>query len=37
MYYSAIGFLAIIILFIVNWNILFGPRVYEKKAWDSYR
>lgn len=36
MYYSAIGFLAIIILFIVNWDILFGPRAYEKRAWNSY-
>ena len=37
MYYSAIGLLAVLILFIVNWDILRNPQVYEKPAWNVYR
>ncbi len=38
MYYSAIGILAVLILFIVNWDILHGFRVsFEKPAWNVYR
>ena len=37
MYYSAIGLLAILILFIVNWDILYDARIYEKAAWNVYR
>ncbi len=38
MYYSAIGLLAVLLLFIVNWDILHNPRVsYKKKAWHVYR
>ena len=37
MYYSAIGLLAILILFIVNWDILCNSRIYERAAWNVYR
>ena len=37
MYYSTIGILAILILFIVNWDILHVSRTYEKAAWNVYR
>ena len=37
MYYSAIGLLAILILFIVNWDILYDSRIYDKPAWNVYR
>ena len=38
MYYSAIGILAVLILFIVNHDILFGRRVsFDKPAWKMYR
>ncbi len=38
MYYSAIGLLAILILFIVNWDILHNPGAsYKKTAWKLYR
>ena len=37
MYYSAIGVLAILILFIVNWDILHDSRIYDKPAWNVYR
>ena len=38
MYYSAIGLLAILILFIVNWDILHNPSAsYKKTAWKLYR
>ena len=38
MYYSAIGVLAVLILFIVNSDILFGRRAsFEKPAWKMYR
>ena len=37
MYYSAIGLLAILILFIVNWDILRHSRIYDKAAWNVYR
>ena len=37
MYYSAIGLLAILILFIVNWDILYKSRIYDKPAWNVYR
>ena len=38
MYYSMIGLLAILILFIVNWDILRGFNVvYDKAAWNVYR
>ena len=38
MYYSTIGILAVIILFIVNWDILKGFNVtYDKPAWNVYR
>ncbi len=37
MYYSAIGFLAILILFIVNWDVLHDSRIYDKPAWNVYR
>ena len=33
MYYSAIGLLAVLLLFIVNWDILYKPGAsYEKTA-----
>ncbi len=38
MYYSAIGVLAILILFIVNWDILYEFRFSsDKPAWNVYR
>ena len=38
MYYSTIGLLAVLILFIVNWDILHGFKVsYDKPAWNVYR
>jgi hypothetical protein len=37
MYYSAIGLLAILILFIVNWDILRDSRIFDKPAWNVYR
>ena len=37
MYYSAIGLLAALVLFIVNWDVLRDPRVYDKPAWIVYR
>ena len=37
MYYSAIGFLAILILFIVNWDVLRSTRDYDKPAWNVYK
>ena len=37
MYYSAIGLLAFLILFIVNWDILRDSRIYEKPAWNVYK
>ena len=37
MYYSAIGVLAILILFIVNWDVLHKSQVYDKPAWIVYR
>ena len=38
MYYSTIGLLAVIVLVIVNWDILFGYKVsYDKPAWNVYR
>ncbi len=37
MYYSAIGLLAILILFIVNWDILRDFRTFDKPAWNVYR
>ena len=38
MYYSAIGILAVLILFIVNHDILFGRRAsFDKPAWKMYR
>ena len=38
MYYSSIGIIAILILFIVNWDILRGFGVtFEKPAWNVYR
>ncbi len=38
MYYSAIGVLAVLILVIVNWDILYGFRIsYDKPAWNVYR
>ena len=38
MYYSMIGLLAVLLLFIVNQDILHNPRVsYEKPAWNVYR
>ena len=38
MYYSAIGILAVLILFIVNNDILFGRRAsFDKPAWKMYR
>ena len=38
MYYSAIGVLAVLILFIVNWDILRHPRTsFNKPAWNMYR
>ena len=38
MYYSAIGLLAVLLLFFVNWDILYKPGPsYEKKAWKLYR
>ena len=37
MYYSAIGLLAVLILFIVNWDILHDARIFDKPAWNVYR
>ena len=37
MYYSAIGLLAIIVLFIVNWDVLYRSQAYDKPAWIVYR
>ena len=37
MYYSAIGVLAALVLFIVNWDILFGGEHLDKPAWEVYR
>lgn len=38
MYYSTIGLLAVFVLLIVNWDILFGYKVsYDKPAWNVYR
>ena len=37
MYYSAIGLLAILILFIVNWDILRHSQIFDKPAWNVYR
>ena len=37
MYYSAIGMLAILILFIVNWDVMQKSQVYDKPAWIVYR
>ena len=37
MYYSAIGLLAILILFIVNWDILREFHIFDKPAWNVYR
>ena len=37
MYYSAIGLLAIIILFIVNWDILRDSKSFDKHVWNVYR
>ncbi|SEQ23371.1 CheY chemotaxis protein or a CheY-like REC (receiver) domain [Lachnospiraceae bacterium NE2001] len=38
MYYSTIGILAVLTLFIVNWDILRGFNVtYDKPAWNVYR
>ena len=38
MYYSTIGVLAILILFIVNWDMLRGFNVsFDKPAWNVYR
>ena len=37
MYYSAIGLLAIIILFIVNWDILRDSKSFDKRVWNVYR
>ena len=38
MYYSVIGLLAILILIIVNWDILYSFRIsYDKPAWNVYR
>ena len=37
MYYSAIGALAILVLFIVNWDVLHKSKVYDKPAWIVYR
>ena len=38
MYYSAIGTLAVLVLLIVNWDILYKFRIsYDKPAWNVYR
>ena len=37
MYYSAIGLLAILILFIVNWDVLRSTKIYDKPAWNVYK
>ena len=37
MYYSAIGVLAILVLFIVNWDVMHKSKVYDKPAWIVYR
>ena len=37
MYYSAIGLLAVLVLFIVNWDILHNARIFDKPAWNVYR
>ena len=38
MYYSVIGLLALLILIIVNWGVLFEFKVsYDKPAWNVYR
>ena len=37
MYYSAIGVLALLVLFIVNLDVLYKPQIYDKPAWIVYR
>ena len=37
MYYSVIGLIAILILFIVNWDILYDSCIYDRPAWNVYR
>lgn len=37
MYYSAIGLLAALLLFIVNWDILHEPGIYDRSEWTVYR
>ena len=37
MYYSAIGLLAALVLLIVNRDILWAPKYYDKPAWNVYR
>ena len=37
MYYSSIGMLAVLILFIVNWDILHVSVISSKPAWNVYR